>query len=490
MTIETAATAGDGQQPVLVLFRHDLRLADNLALVAAARTGCPIAAAFVLDETSQGIRPLGGARRWWLHHSLKALGEDLARLGISLVLRRGPMAATVRQLAMRMNAGAVFWNRRYDPPGMAADAQMKAVLKEAGIGGESFAGHLLHEPWRLKTGAGGPYRVFTPFWRALRQAVEPRDPVDRPSALKAADHGIDSDRLGAWRLLPSAPDWSPGLSMRWTPGEAGAQARLAAFVTDGGSGYDRRRDLMADDAGTSSLSPHLAHGEITPFQIWQALAGRQALSAGDVQTFRKELGWREFCWHLLFHNPLLATQNYNRSFDAFPWQHDDKAIRLWQRGQTGYPVVDAAMRQLWQTGWMHNRARMITASFLVKDLRIDWRSGEDWFWDTLVDADPASNPANWQWVAGSGADAAPFFRIFNPVLQGEKFDAEGAYVHRFVPELENLPKRHIHKPWAAPEITLAGAGIVLGKTYPRPMVDHSLARRLALEDYRAVGKSP
>ncbi|WP_048646562.1 cryptochrome/photolyase family protein [Nitratireductor soli] len=488
MTTEPATTTGNSRETALVLFRHDLRLADNLALAAAARTGRPIAAAFIFDETSQGVRPLGGARRWWLHHSLKALGDGLAGFGIRLVLQRGPTTATVMRLATQMNAGIVFWNRRYDPPGIAADTQMKAALKEAGIGAESFNGHLLHEPWRLKTCAGGPYRVFTPFWRALQQGGEPRGPADRPSTLKAAHHGMESEPLDAWGLLPSRPDWSAGLSTHWTPGEAGAQTRLAAFMAEGGNGYDRRRDLMAD-SGTSGLSPHLAHGEITPFQIWQALAGRHDLSVGDVQTFRKELGWREFCWHLLFHNPRLATQNFNRDFDAFPWRRDDEALRAWQQGRTGYPVVDAAMRQLWQTGWMHNRARMIAASFLVKDLRLDWRAGEEWFWDTLVDADPASNPANWQWVAGSGADAAPFFRIFNPVLQGEKFDAEGAYVRRFVPELENLPKRQIHKPWAAPETTLAEAGVALGESYPRPMVDHGLARQVALAGYRTIGKS-
>ncbi|EKF20994.1 cryptochrome/photolyase family protein [Nitratireductor pacificus] len=483
MTTERAASGAE--DTLLILFRHDLRLTDNRALAAAARSGRPLAAVFILDETSEGTRPPGGARRWWLHHSLKALGEDLGRLGIRLILQRGPMADTAMRLAARLNAGAVYWNRRYDPPGIAADTRMKASLRDAGIEAESFEGHLLHEPWRLKTGAGGPYRVFTPFWRALQQSIEPHAPADRPHRLNAADHDVASDPLDQWELLPSKPDWSGGLAAQWTPGEAGARERLDAFLAGGGTGYDRRRDVLAD-AGTSSLSPHLAHGEISPWQIWSALEAGHELPAGDAQTFRKELGWREFCWHLLFHNPDLATRNFNRDFDAFPWQRDDKALRAWQRGQTGYPVVDAAMRQLWQTGWMHNRARMIVASFLVKDLRLDWRSGEEWFWDTLVDADPASNPANWQWVAGSGADAAPFFRIFNPVLQGEKFDPDGAYVHRFVPELRNLPKRYIHKPWNATAAALSEAGIRLGETYPAPMVDHGTARQIALDGYRVI----
>ncbi|WP_113155496.1 deoxyribodipyrimidine photo-lyase [Nitratireductor sp. OM-1] len=470
---------------VLVLFRHDLRLSDNLALCAAANAGRPVAAAFILDEESEGARPLGGARRWWLHHSLTALSKDLKTLGVKLILRCGPMAKTVSALADETGAATVYWNRRYDPPGIAADTQMKSALQEAGIEAESFAGHLLHEPWRIKTGSGGPYRVFTPFWRALVEHVHPRAPADRPGSLKPFGGDVTGDALEDWQLLPTTPDWAGGLRETWTPGEAGARARLIAFLDGGGDGYKTRRDRMGDD-GTSGLSAHLAHGEITPFQIWQALDGTEELAGEDMLTFRKEVGWREFCWHLLFHNPDLATKNFNSDFDAFPWHRDDRALADWQRGQTGYPVVDAAMRQLWQTGWMHNRARMIVASFLVKHLGLHWRTGEEWFWDTLVDADPASNPANWQWVAGSGADAAPFFRIFNPVLQGEKFDPQGRYVRAFVPEIENLSDKHLHQPWKAPVEALRKAGVSLGETYPRPMVDHKAARESALSAYKSI----
>ncbi|WP_336068324.1 deoxyribodipyrimidine photo-lyase [Nitratireductor rhodophyticola] len=473
------------RRPVLLLFRHDLRLSDNLALCAAAETGRPIVAAFILDEESEGARPLGGARRWWLHHSLAALAEDLAKHGLKLVLRRGSMARTALALADETSAGTVYWNRRYDPAGIAADTELKASLRDRGIEAESFAGHLLHEPWQLKTGSGGPYRVFTPFWRALLDSVHPRPPADRPETLTPGREAMAGDRLEDWKLLPTKPDWATGLRETWEPGEAGARKRLAAFLDGAGAGYKARRDLMAE-AGTSALSPHLAHGEITPFQIWQALEGDSGIADGDLQAFRREIGWREFCWHLLFHNPKLATENVNRNFDAFPWRGDDTALRHWQRGETGYPVVDAAMRQLWQTGWMHNRARMVVASFLVKHLGIHWREGEAWFWDTLVDADPASNPANWQWVAGSGADAAPFFRIFNPVLQGQKFDPEGDYVRRYVPELEALPDKHLHQPWKAPEEARGKAGVKLGDTYPRPLVDHRAARERALDAYKSV----
>lgn len=475
----------DDERPVLLLFRHDLRVADNLALCAAAETGRPVAAAFILDEQSEGARPLGGARRWWLHHSLTALKEALEKLGLNLVLRRGPMVETATSLAQETGAGTVFWNRRYDPAGIASDTRMKSVFRERGIETDSFSGHLLHEPWRLKTGSGGPYRVFTPFWRAMMDTIHPRPPADPPVQVKHYEGHLQGDTLEGWNLLPQKPDWSTGLQESWTPGERGARERLADFMDGTGENYKSRRDLMAVP-GTSGLSPHLAHGEITPFQIWQALDGESDIGEEDLQTFRKEIGWREFCWHLLFHNPSLATENYNRDFDAFPWRKDHDALQSWQRGETGYPVVDAAMRQLWETGWMHNRARMVVASFLVKHLGIHWREGEEWFWDTLVDADPASNPANWQWVAGSGADAAPFFRIFNPVLQGEKFDPKGNYVRRYVPELAALPDKHLHQPWKAPQSALEKADVELGQTYPRPMVDHKTARERALDAYKSV----
>ncbi|WP_367718700.1 deoxyribodipyrimidine photo-lyase [Nitratireductor sp. GISD-1A_MAKvit] len=479
----------ESHAPIMVLFRNDLRVSDNLALCAAAATGRPIIPAFILDEKSEQARPVGGARRWWLHHSLAALADDLERLGPRLIFRSGKMAEVAVSIAVEAGAGDVYWNRRYEPAGMAADAKMATALQENDIAVESFSGHLLHEPSRLKTGSGRPYRVFTPFWRTLLESLHPRPPADRPKQLNPCDMDVASDRLEDWELLPKTPDWASGLRETWKPGEAGAHERLAAFLEETGDGYHTRRDLMGE-TGTSALSPHLAHGEITPFQIWHALEDPGSMSGEDVQTFRRELGWREFCWHLLFHNPKLATENFNRDFDAFPWRKDALALRRWRRGETGYPVVDAAMRELWQTGWMHNRARMVVASFLIKHLGIHWREGEEWFWETLVDADPAANAANWQWVAGSGADAAPFFRIFNPVLQGEKFDPKGRYVRQYVPEISTLDDKNLHTPWRAPKEAMETAGIELGKTYPRPMVDHKTARERALDAYRSVKNPP
>jgi deoxyribodipyrimidine photo-lyase len=351
---------------------------------------------------------------------------------------------------------------------------------------ETFDGQLLHEPARLKTGSGGPYRVYTPFWRAFTEEVPPRPPVDAPESIDPFDGGLASDRLSDWALLPTRPDWASGIAEEWSPGEAGAEERLERFIGEALDGYADKRDLPGAPF-TSKLSPHLAFGEITPFQIWQAAEdAREGVPARDLATFRKELVWREFSYHLLVNFPSLPVENFNEDFDAFPWRGTNDQLECWQRGRTGYPIVDAGMRELWQTGWMHNRVRMIVGSFLVKHLLIDWRHGEAWFRDTLVDADPASNTASWQWIAGSGADAAPYFRIFNPILQGEKFDADGSYVRRFVPELADLPDTYLHKPWEAPEQVLEKAGVKLGGTYPRPVVEHKGARDRALAAYQEM----
>ncbi len=471
-------------RPVIVLFRTDLRLSDNRALAAAVASGKPVIALFVRDERPAGPRLAGGARRWWLHHSLHALSGSLEAAGCRLVMRSGPCGAVVDAVASETGADTVLWNRRYEPAAAKADASMKARLREAGLKAESFDGWLLHEPSAQKTGTGGPYRVFTPFWKSLTSGAEPRDPVDRPGKIVGYRGDVDSETLDDWALLPTAPDWAAGLRETWTPGEVGASARLADFLEEAVAAYADDRDRPGIE-GTSRLSPHLAHGEITPFQIAAALR-RRSLSGPGAATFLKEVGWREFCWHLLFHNPDLAETNFNPRFGEFPWRSSAHDLRAWQRGLTGYPIVDAGMRQLWSTGWMHNRVRMIVASFLTKHLRIDWREGEKWFWDTLVDADPASNPASWQWVAGSGADAAPYFRVFNPVLQGEKFDPEGSYVRAFVPELARLPDSIIHRPWDASEAALSSAGVKLGETYPVPVVEHGAARQQALLAYDSI----
>lgn len=416
--------------PSLVWFRDDLRLADNPALRAAVDRGGPVVAVFVLDEESPGFRPLGGAARWWLHHSLAALADGLREKGTALVLRRGAAAEVIPRLAAEVGAGAVFWNRRYSAPERTVDAGLKESLRADGHEVSSFAASLLFEPWTVRTGAGTPYGVFTPFWRACQQLPAPREPLSEPREIAGPPAPPASDDLDGWGLLPTAPDWAGGLRERWTPGEPAARRRLHAFLAEDVADYDRARDEPAGGA-TSMLSPRLRWGELSPHQVWHA-----AVSSGArVGGFLSEVGWREFAWHTLFHAPDLATKNLKPAYDAFPWPRlKPSMLRAWQRGETGVPLVDAGMRELWVSGFMHNRVRMVTASFLIKNLLIDWRRGEEWFWDTLVDADAASNPFNWQWVAGSGADAAPYFRIFNPELQAKKFDADGRYVREWAPD--------------------------------------------------------
>lgn len=459
----------------LLWLRDDLRLQDNPALAAAAAAG-EIAVVYLLDEESPGIRPLGGAARWWLHHSLESLATTLAEAGGSLILRRGRAAEAIPGLAREIGAEAVFWNRRYGGAERQVDAQLKSALRTAGLQVASFQANLLFEPWTMQTGTGGHYKVFTPFWRACREAAEPRPPVAEPGRIR----GISAagDELAAWQLLPRNPDWASEFSGIWTPGEPGAQRRLAEFLDRNAQAYAVGRDEPGLEA-TSRLSPHLRFGELSPFQIWSALQGSPGIAAEDERTFRSEVGWREFCWHLLYHHPDLADRNYRSDFDAFAWQPaSDAELAAWQQGNTGYPLVDAGMRQLWQTGWMHNRVRMVVASFLVKNLLIDWRAGEQWFWDALVDADAASNPANWQWVAGSGADAAPYFRVFNPVTQSKKFDADGKYLRSFLPELAGLPAPVIHEPWKHPT-----ALDEMPLDYPEPLVELGPSRQRALDAY-------
>lgn len=472
--------------PVIVWFRKDLRLSDNLALLAAVEHGGPVIPLYIMEKNAG---PMGGAQEWWLHHSLSALAQEIETTGSRLLLKTGEAGDVLRQMIKATGADAVFWNRRYDPAGMATDKALKEGLRAEDLAVRSFSGHLLHEPSRLQTKSGGPYRVYTPFWRALEGAEEPHAPAQAPKRLRAPETWPHSEKLDDWKLLPVKPDWAKDFSDIWTPGENSAKKKLDDFIEERLMGYEKGRDFPAEDA-TSLLSPHLAMGEISPATVWHATNGlSRQVASHDISRFRKEIVWREFCYHLLFHFPELDRKNWNDSFDAFKWQGEDKSFKAWTRGMTGYPIVDAGMRQLWKHGVMHNRVRMITASFLIKHLLIDWREGEEWFRDTLVDADPASNAANWQWVAGSGADASPFFRIFNPILQGEKFDAEGDYVRRFVPELARLDRKYIHKPFEAPGDALRKAGIELGKTYPKPIVDHARAREAALAAYAEVKKN-
>ena len=479
-TLELSRLTTMTDTPIIVLFRHDLRVCDNGALAEAARSGRPVISVFVFEEGTAAVRPIGAASRWWLHHSLKALAASLLGLGSRLIIRRGDAITVVSDLCNDSGADTVLWNRRYAPCGASADEKLEKALQELGLRTRDFDGQLLHEPLKIGTKSGSFYKVFKPFWNALLSGQEPRAPVDPPESVRSYPRELWSEQIDDVLPLPT-PDWAGGLRNIWTPGELGAHAALDEFLGENLRGYAIGRDLPA--RLTSRLSPHLAHGEITPFSIFAAITKHGASVGTDAVKFRQEVGWREFCYHLLSHFPELERRNFQAAFDHFPWRKDGQGLRAWQRGITGYPIVDAGMRELWRTGTMHNRVRMISASFLTKHLLIDWRQGERWFWDTLVDADPANNPGNWQWVAGSGADAAPFFRIFNPVLQGEKFDPGGRYVRTYVPELEKLPDRFIHRPWEASASVLGEAGIILGHHYPRPIVDHADARRRALAAY-------
>jgi deoxyribodipyrimidine photo-lyase len=461
--------------PVIVWFRDDLRLADNPALVAAAASGAPVIPLFILDETSR-IRPLGAASRWWLDKSLAAFAHALEAADARLILRRGGASDVLSRLVEETGARAVCWNRTYEPGAAARDAQIEARLARCGIAACTFDAALLTPPGSVRTGEGGAFKQFTAFWRAARTRLVDIAVLTAPTRLAPPVAWPTSEPLADWALHPIRPDWSGGFSI-WTPGETGAAERLDRFIDEGLAGYAERRDRPGAD-GSSRLSAHLRWGEISPRQVWRAV--QTALVDGlaharDAEKFLSELGWREFNWQLLHALPDLAVRNVQPRFDRFAWRSDPAGIEAWRRGLTGYPMVDAGMRELWATGFMHNRVRMIAASFLTKHLMVDWREGEVWFWDTLVDADAANNAANWQWVAGCGADAAPYFRVFNPTLQGQRFDPDGAYVRRWIPELCGLPAALIHEPWRA--------GPLVSGSYPQPIVRHDQARARALAAY-------
>jgi deoxyribodipyrimidine photo-lyase len=454
--------------PSVVWFRDDLRLDDNPALCAAIRRDGPVVAVYVLDEESAGFRPYGGAAKWWLHNSLVSLAKGLDERGAELVLRRGPAEQVLPLVVAETGAGAVFWNRRYGAAERAVDARLKTALRVVDVDVASFAATLLYEPWAIANGQGAPYSVFTPFWRACQAAPPPRAPFDSPAAIDGWVGQVATDNLDGWRLLPTKPDWAGGFRESWEPGEASAHRLLEQFLSDKLDDYADERDIPGQSA-TSGLSPHLRWGEISPYRVLheteEARRGATGRRAEGATRFVTELGWREFASHVLFATPDLATVNWRREFDAFPWPPlNEDALRAWQRGRTGIPIVDAGMRELWRTGAMHNRVRMIVASFLIKNLLIDWRQGEQWFWDTLVDADAANNAFNWQWIAGSGADAAPYFRIFNPELQAKKFDPHGEYIRQNVPE------------WGT-------------DAYPQPIVDLAETRKAALAAYDVVTRA-
>ncbi len=465
----------------IVWFRQDLRTDDNPALAAACEAGAIVPVYIWSPEEEGGWAP-GGASRVWLHASLAELDKSMARLGAPLVFRRGPSLEVLRALIAETGARAVVWNRRYEPAAVIRDIAIKSHLKAEGIEVRSFNGSLLFEPWEIANREGKPYQVFTPFWNTCLARPEPAPPLAAPSHSVESTWRIDSLSLGELELMPRIP-WEIGIRSAWTPGEAGARKNLERFIEESMSGYSESRDIPGT-RGTSRLSPHLHFGEISPRRIWHCIIEQLDGELGvGAETFLKELGWREFAHHVLHHFPRVPEQPLRVEFEQFPWNVDSKALRLWQRGQTGYPIVDAGMRELWQTGWMHNRVRMIVSSFLTKHLRISWLDGARWFWDTLVDADLANNSLGWQWSAGCGADAAPYFRVFNPMLQGAKFDPKGEYARRWVPELAQLPDKWIHRPWEAPSQVVAGAGITLGANYPQPIVDHRVARESALRAF-------
>lgn len=457
----------------IVWLRDDLRVADNPALAAAVHRGEPVTVIFIFDEVTEGIRPLGGATKWWLHHSLESLKDKISRLGAKLILRQGPSHDILREVIRATDADAIYWNRRYGRPERDIDAGMKDYAKASGLEAQSFHANLLFEPWTIRTGNDTPYTVFTPFWKnCINQPAPPRLPIEAPTEINGYTGELRSDDLDTWNLLPTKPDWAATFHLRWTPGVRGAHEALEEFLEHKLTRYAHGRDFPAENS-TSELSPHLRWGEISPFQIWHATDKRRQGASSEVATnaakFLAELGWREFSYHLLYHWPDLATTNFDGRFDHFPWKEPDpEQLDAWKMGVTGIPMVDAGMRELWQTGYMHNRVRMIAASFLIKNLLIDWRIGEAWFWDTLLDADAANNAASWQWVAGSGADAAPYFRVFNPVLQAEKFDPKNEYLHRYLGDFE-MP-------------------MISG--YPEPIVSLKETRDRALEAFATLGDVP
>lgn len=474
--------------PVIVWFRQDLRLQDNPALKTALETGRAIIPLYILDDKTPGKWKHGGASRWWLHNSLTALDASLQKNGFHpLVFLKGDAFVQLLAFAKKIKASSLYWNRYYTPWAIERDTRIKNALKEEDVTAESFGSFLMFEPWEIKNKAGDPYKVFTAFSKTCGdKKANIRTPLKYK--LSPAKHSLAVTELALndLDLMPKIK-WYQGMDSHWTPGEVGAQKRLEGFSSSSVFNYKKDRDYPAID-GVSRLSPHLHFGEVSPHQIWHAVSKnmekqKNSNAMANAEGYLRQLIWREFSYHLLYHAPNLPEKPWNKRFTDFPWQRSDSTFENWKLGKTGYPIVDAGMRELWQTGWMHNRVRMIVGSFLVKNLLIDWRAGEDWFWDTLVDADLGNNASGWQWIAGCGADAAPYFRIFNPILQSKKFDPDGVYIRKYVPEIKDLPNNLIHTPWKASPIELKSANISLGVTYPRPIVDINQSRDRALEAY-------
>lgn len=468
----------------IVWFRQDLRLRDNPALYYAATENENIIPLYILNENRPWV--FGDAQRWWLHHSLNSLRSQLKKLGLKLILRKGNPAKIFLELAKNKKMNAVYWNDCYEPDAIIQDKKIKTKLIKLGIKIKNYNGSLLYKPCEIINKKGEHFKVFTPFWKACCHQAINMNILTIPKLKQAKV--LKSEVLNTWKLLPAKPNWAKGFDKIWQPGELHAKKQLNQFVSKKLTHYSKHRDFPAHDV-TSLLSPHLHFGEISPRQIFAVIKQIEIHNKdlfGVCEHFLRELGWREFSYHLLYHFPATFKKNFREQFDSLPWSNNKKLLSCWQKGKTGFPIVDAGMRQLWHTGYMHNRVRMIVASFLTKDLLIDWRYGAKWFWNTLVDADLASNTMNWQWVAGSGVDAAPYFRIFNPILQGKKYDPKGEYVRYWVPELAKIPNEYIHEPWLTPSKLLKEMNFSIGKNYPQVIVDHEIARKKALSIYKKL----
>jgi len=465
--------------------RRDMRLDDNGALLKAAKAEAMLAV-YVHAQSEEGAWPLGGAQKWWLARSLAALDASLKAAGSRLVILDGEAAKVLVDLARKIGATEVVWSRRFEPAALAQERRVEAALDAAGIAWSGFNTNRLFDPEEIATKEGRPYQVYTPFSRACRARAVPAQPRSAPAELPSATGAPKGLSIADLDLEPT-PNWAGGFDPMWRPGEAGAHAHLKRFSDGPVAQYPEGRDNPSID-GSSRLSPHLAFGEIGIRRVWHAAAKAKHAPAESIDKYHAELLWREFATHVLYHFPHTDLKPLRADYAKFPWRKDAAALRAWQRGQTGYPLVDAGMRQLWHTGWMHNRVRMVVASFLVKHLLLPWQEGARWFWDTLVDADLANNSLGWQWAAGCGADAAPYFRIFNPTSQAEKFDAQAVYIKRWVPELARLGAEAAREPWDAPPLALASVGVVLGDSYPRPVVEHTMARERALAALAAVSK--
>jgi len=474
--------------PVLVWFRRDLRLSDNPSLHSAIKrsieTGTEVIPVFIYSPEEEGAWTPGEASNWWLHHSLLSLATRIEEKGSKLIIRRGGAKQILFDLVKETGATSIFWNQLYEPEIISRDTGIKDALTKAGIEAKSFNGALLKEPWTFKNQSGKPFQVFTPFWRALQKVLEIPETLPEPLDILHYNRTCSSLKVEELSLLPKIK-WDRKFYETWKPGEVNAQIELDKFLSSFVDDYGSARDIPSV-RGTSRMSPSLHFGEISPGQIFSSVNRLKINASSGVEHYLREIGWREFAHHLLVHFPHTPLEPLRPNFKNFPWANDPKSLLAWQQGKTGYPIIDAGMRELWATGWMHNRVRMIVSSFLVKDLLISWVDGAKWFWDTLVDASLASNTLGWQWSGGCGADAAPFFRIFNPITQGEKFDSNGEYVRKWIPELSNLPNKFIHKPWEAPDNILKSAGVTLGESYPLPIVDHSLARTRALRAFDKV----